>query len=615
MERHDPMRQRARSRRGTHRSVTVALLASVFFATGATVPDSPVADAAMRGDINGVQALLKNGADVNAAQGDGMTALHWAAESGDMEILKMLLYAGANLESVTRLGDYTPLHLASKVGRERVVAGLLEAGADPIARTTTGEVTPLHFAAAAGSVESVAVLLGHGAAVNARESVRGQTPLMLAAAFNRVEVVQLLLAKNADSFILTNVVDIPARALADREAAGRRDQVFTAFKEVEAPGDLGWQPDPRQVQAAVRAAWSTSQLEPIENVSSENVEEPQPVPLNSAAQSLAPLSYGENVGGHGGFTALIHATREGHVEAAMALLDGGADIDQLSEGDHSSPLLIAVINGHLDLAMLLLDRGADPNLASEAGATPLFAALNVHWAPKARYPQQNAYRQQQVVYLDVLEALLRAGANPDARLNKHLWYMSYTFDQLNVNTTGATPFWRAAYATDISAMRILIAHGADPNLPTRKAPARRRRGGTQEDLSGLPPVPTGGPGVYPIHAATGVGYGEGFAGNSHRHVPEGWLPAAEYLIEELGADVNARDLNGYTPLHHAAARGDTELIRYLVEQGADVMVVSRRGQTTVDMANGPVQRIQPFPETVALLEGLGAVNNHNCVSC
>ena len=79
--------------------------------------------------------------------------------------------------------------------------------------------------------------------------------------------------------------------------------------------------------------------------------------------------------------------------------------------------------------------------------------------------------------------------------------------------------------------------------------------------------------------------------------------------------MNARDLNAYTPLHHAAARGDNELIRYLIDRGADVMVVSRRGQTAVDMANGPVQRIQPFPETVALLESLGAVNNHRCVSC
>ena len=125
----------------------------------------------------------------------------------------------------------------------------------------------------------------------------------------------------------------------------------------------------------------------------------------------------------------------------------------------------------------------------------------------------------------------------------------------------------------------------------------------------------GGPAVYPIHAASGVGYGQGFAGNSHRHVPDGWLPAVTYLIEEVGADVNARDLNGYSPVHHAAARGDDELIRYLVSQGADVMLVSRSGQTTVDMANGPVQRIQPFPETIALLESLGAINNHNCVSC
>jgi ankyrin repeat protein len=80
-------------------------------------------------------------------------------------------------------------------------------------------------------------------------------------------------------------------------------------------------------------------------------------------------------------------------------------------------------------------------------------------------------------------------------------------------------------------------------------------------------------------------------------------------------DVNARDLNGYNAIHHAAARGDNELILYLVEQGGDVMAVSRRGQTTADMANGPVQRVPPFLETLALLESLGALNNHNCRSC
>jgi hypothetical protein len=128
-------------------------------------------------------------------------------------------------------------------------------------------------------------------------------------------------------------------------------------------------------------------------------------------------------------------------------------------------------------------------------------------------------------------------------------------------------------------------------------------------------VPYGGPGVFAIHAAAGVEYGEGFAGNAHRHAPDAWMAALKYLIEEIGVNVNARDNDGYTPLHHAAARGDNEMILYLVEKGADVTAVSRRGQTTADIANGPVQRVSPFPETVALLEKLGSKNNHRCASC
>ena len=89
---------------------------------------------------------------------------------------------------------------------------------------------------------------------------------------------------------------------------------------------------------------------------------------------------------------------------------------------------------------------------------------------------------------------------------------------------------------------------------------------------------------------------------------------AVWLVEN-GADVNARDANGYTALHHAASRGDNELVKYLIEHGADVTVVSRKGQTTADMANGPIQRVPPFPETIDLLVSYGAINNDNCVSC
>ena len=136
-----------------------------------------------------------------------------------------------------------------------------------------------------------------------------------------------------------------------------------------------------------------------------------------------------------------------------------------------------------------------------------------------------------------------------------------------------------------------------------------------QDVSKTPPIPLGGPGVPPIVAAAGVGYGEGFAANSHRFAPGGMLAAVKYLIEELNADVNATDHEGNTALHNAAARGDVEMIQYLVAKGANVKAVNREGKTTADMANGPVQRIQPWPEALALLEKLGAKNNHKCVSC
>jgi len=89
----------------------------------------------------------------------------------------------------------------------------------------------------------------------------------------------------------------------------------------------------------------------------------------------------------------------------------------------------------------------------------------------------------------------------------------------------------------------------------------------------------------------------------------------KYVVEVLHADVNQRDVNGYTPLHHAAARGDNDMIKYLVSKGADPKAVARNGMTTVDMANGPVQRLRPFPDTIQLLEKLGAKNSHRCVAC
>lgn len=614
-----------------HVNIPLALLATLLL-WGSAAPGSPVADAAMRDDEARVQALLRDGADVNAAQGDGMTALHWAAENGNDALARTLVVAGARVDVVTRLGDYTPLHIAARKGDAAVARVLLEAGAEPSVRTSPAGVRPLHYAAASGSVEAVQALLDHGAAVDAREARWTQTPLMFAAARGRTAAVKALLDAGADASLTARVMDMDRREQQDRADRERQEEIRRTLAAAR-EGDLAAEDpapgrgeertrEPEQAEEPETASAGQREGVPADEAASETPDSAlSREEMNDRIRDRVPssrYSHAQLVGGYGGLAALHLAAREGHLETAMALVGGGADIDQRSEGDRSTPLLIAAINGHFDLAMELFRAGADPSLASDANATPLYTTLNTRWIPKSRHPQPADYMQQEVTYLELMRAFLDAGVDPNVRLSKQLWFTTYGDDYLRVDRMGATPFWRAAYALDLEAMKLLVSYGADATIPTMKT-AGRRRGYQPEtegpDPSGLPPVPVGGPGAYPIHAASGIGYGEGYAANIHRVVPDGWLPAVRYLVEELGADVNARDHNGYTALHHAAARGDNELILYLVEQGADVTVVSRRGQTTVDMANGPVQRISPFPDTIELLESLGAKNNHNCVSC
>jgi ankyrin repeat protein len=612
-------------------TVTAFIALGVSALVAAAASSAPVADAAMRGDREAVRALLKQGADVNAAQGDGMTALHHAAERGDAEMCAMLVYAGANVAAMTRIGQYTPLHIASRSGRVRVMEILLEAGASVAARTATTGVAPLHLAAASGSAGAVKLLLEHGADADAREAEWGQTPLIFAAAQNRADAIRVLLEHGADAGITTKTIDIAKQGALDRAATERQRRVL------EAAAVRGELPTASQVQAAMHAArelFASGKIPPPETKEGAAANDRN---APGAANNFDPEEINPPVATKGGLTALLHAARQGHIDAARALIDGGASINQVGAGDTTSPLLMAIINGQFDMAMFLLQRGADPKLAAAGnGGTPLWAAVNTQWQPRTRFPQPQETEKQQATYLDVMKAILAAGADPNARIKTHPWYLVYSgCGNRNcglADTAGSTAFWRAAYAVDVEAMRLLVEHGADPNIPTiaPAVPVRRGPQGGPPAGAGGPlaptaapnqerysaaPIPPGGPGAYPLHAAAGVEYGEGFAGNAHRHAPDGWMPAVKYLVEELGADVNARDNDGYTPLHHAAARGDNDMILYLVSKGADVTAVARSGQTTADMANGPVQRVSPFPATVALLEKLGSKNSHRCVTC
>ena len=584
-------------------------------------PDAPVADAAERGDLETVRALLRQGADANTAQSDGMTALHWAASNNDVEIARTLLYAGATVRAATRMGGYTPLHLASRAGHPEVASALLEAGADPDAFTTTG-VTAMHFAADADAPGVVLALVAHGGDVNAPDGFSRRTPLMFAAVRGAGAALQALLDAGADPALVTALKDYEALDQSLRAEQRQRARVRAAAEEPEeeeeqpeAPGQ-GRQPAPGQPRNPAQPAPAGAT--------------PSETPADSAAQPapeppIKALSSAQQIGKQGGFTALHYAVREGHRSTAALLLDGGADLDQPTAGDQTSPMLVAVINGNYDLARDLLERGADPNLVSDDGAGPLFATLNIEWSLRTWYPQPQAFRQQETSYLELLRLLLDAGADPNQQTTTHIWYAAYNAGRMGVDFTGVTPFWRAAYAVDVTAMRLLVEYGADPNIWTMKLPDRQRFSDpnfpdTQPeeapaDPSGLPPVPVGGPAVHPLHAAAGVGFGTSRVAQQHRSVPDGWLPAVRYLVDELGIDPNLRDKDGYNAIHHAAARGDDETIRFLVSRGAEIGAISRRGQTTADLANSPEQRAQPHPATVAMLEKLGSHNNHQCRSC
>ena len=504
------------TRKSLARRAALAALAMLAVRTGGialAAPTAEVADAAMRGDHDQVLELLEHGADANAAQGDGMTALHWAVTNEDVDTARSLVYAGANVHATTRLNGVTPLWLAAQCGEAVMVYMLLDNKADADAANGAG-VTPLMIASASGNPDVVQVLIERGANPNAKEKTYEQTPLMFAAANDEADVIAVLVAKGAD------------------------------------------------VAAATKAR-TLSTSEPM-----------------------------------GGLTALHYAVRQGNVEAVDALLERGADINQVS-ADNTTPLMLATINGQFDLAMHLLERGADATIPTAAGGTPLYRVLDLQWAPKTLYPQPPAARQQNTSYLALLTALLDRGADPNARLREALWYTRYGSNAEGIDLAGATPFWRAAEAGDADAMRLLVAHGADPTTKTIE-------------------------GVSPLMVLAGAGY----RSNEDTTVPAGRMPALRYLVEELHADVNETDarageskkteqsnIRGYTPIHNAAARGDNEMIRYLVSKGGRVDLVGKNGVTSVDMASSSRERAEPFTETIKLLESLGAKSSKHCVAC
>jgi ankyrin repeat protein len=542
--------------------------------------DTRLPDAAMQGNQDAVRSLLKQKVDVNAPQGDGTTALHWAAYRDDPEMVKLVLAAGANAKATTREGAITPLLMACQNGNAAMIETLLKAGSDANAVKTNG-TTPLMMAAASGNADAVKMLLAHGANVNAKESAHGQTALMFSAALNRAAVIKALMANGADASIATGVRKLE-RVRFDQD--GNVVEEKAGEKVPEKPEAAADQDDAAQAKAREAAnAAQRSDLDVLAHSLAFKSVEYRLAKSRARAGDVAnrpPRKVGPDF--MGGMTALLYAAREGHMDAVRALVEAGVDVNQ-ANGDKLSPMVTAIMNGHLDLAKYLLDHGADPNLVGLSGLTALYATIDVQWVPKTWFPQPSV-EQEKVTYLDLMKALLDRGANVNASIGEKLWFRSFTNDYTWVDTAGSTSFWRAAQSSDLPAMKLLVEHGADAKLANKA-------------------------GETPLMAAAGIGW----AWNWSVRAPYPAVDAVKYCVE-LGNDVNAADNRGYTALHGAAFLGDNAMVNYLASKGAKTDVKSKAGDSTADMANGPTRFGQPHPDTVALLEKLGSPNSHNCRS-
>ncbi len=341
----------------------LALIGGAAASAGAA-PAVPLVDAAKAEDAAAVRALLEQQADVNAAEVDGTTALHWAAYQGDAETARLLLAAGARTGVANRYG-VTPLALAAERGDARIVGALLDAGADPNATLPEGE-TVLMAAARAGAVDALRLLLAHGADVAARESWRGQTALMWAAAHNHARAVHTL-------------IELGAR--------------------VDERSDAGW--------SALLFAVRAGQAAAVDALLAAGADVNDTIrPLSAEAEA----ALGRGVGGPAGTSALVIAVANGHFSLAQHLVERGADpnaaeqgwtaLHQLSytrrpnSGKGMPPVRLLDSLDTLEFARFLLENGADPNLRqtqrfnnrernnlNRVGATPYLLAAKHADAP------------------------------------------------------------------------------------------------------------------------------------------------------------------------------------------------------------------------------------------
>jgi uncharacterized protein len=464
-----------------------------------------------------------------------------AARSHDVSAVRTLLSAHPAPDVNQRTADGTSaLHWAVYHGDSELVTKLLAAGANANARNDYGS-TPMSEAAVRGDLKLLRALLAAGADVEA-PNADGQTALMIVARTSNVEAGELLLAHGANP----------------NAHEQWRDQTALMWAAAER--------QPAMVRLLLKHGASVEARSLVNDFTRQVTAEPRMQARPS-----------------GGFTPLLYAARAGCRECAQLLIKAGAD-PNLGDPDGVSPLLESILNLNFDVAALLIKHGVDVDHWDTWGRSPLYAAVDLDTLPVGGRADRPSL--DQTSSLQVIKMLLVAGANPNLQLKLFPPYRSLRDDRGadSILTVGATPLLRAAKAGDLPAIQLLLAHGANVDLPTAT-------------------------GISPLLAAAGVGSTALDTRGRYKSQPEAIL-AVQALLD-MGANVNGADHSGQTALHGAASWGWNDLVKTLADRHANLMAKDARGRTAADVALGGASSsgrasAEAHPETAALLRQLMA---------